>query len=222
MPRVGLLEAADHPQRGRLAAPRRAEQAEELAFRDVEGKVVDRGDVSEQLGNALESNVDLGHVLTLPAPRRRHAPISGGRSYHPFGGVEQPSTAEPSSHGYTHRAVRAVQLRRASSIARARRRRRFRPCAVASRREARERGDQEQRHATDQDQPHGQSPVDQGDRECAARHERAPQVHQQHGLAVPVSDVDQPVVDVLLVGVRDPLAAPRPPNDRERRRRGRG
>ena len=40
--RVGLLEAGDHAQRGRLAAPRRAEQREELAPPDLDRHVVDR------------------------------------------------------------------------------------------------------------------------------------------------------------------------------------
>ena len=38
-----LLEARDHPQRRRLAAPRRPEQREELAALDREVEVVDRG-----------------------------------------------------------------------------------------------------------------------------------------------------------------------------------
>ena len=47
--------------------------------------------------------------------------------------------------------------------------------------------------------------VDQPDRERARADQRAPQVHQQHGAAVAVPDVHQPMVDVLLVGVADAL-----------------
>ena len=43
----------------------------------------------------------------------------------------------------------------------------------------------------------------------------APQVHQQDGPTVAVPDVHQPVVDVLLVRVPDPLPSPRPAHDRQ-------
>ena len=43
------LEAADHPQRGRLAAARRTEQREELAGADLERDAVDRPDLAESL-----------------------------------------------------------------------------------------------------------------------------------------------------------------------------
>ena len=56
-PAVGMLEAADHAQRRRLAAARRAEHREELAALDLERQVVDRGDVVEALGDALEADV---------------------------------------------------------------------------------------------------------------------------------------------------------------------
>ena len=88
-----ILEAADHPERGGLAAPRRAQHAEELALGDIEGKVVHRGHVSEQLGDTFEAYVDLGHVPNplCRRPRRAMFPRSGG-DYHPIGGhFEQPS-----------------------------------------------------------------------------------------------------------------------------------
>jgi hypothetical protein len=53
----GLLEAADHPQRRRLAAARRAEQGEELAFRDPQAEVVDRDRLLEDLRDRLEPYV---------------------------------------------------------------------------------------------------------------------------------------------------------------------
>ena len=56
-----LLEAADHPQRGRLAAAGRAEQAEELAVHDLEVDVVDREDVAEGLRDLDQPNVDVLH-----------------------------------------------------------------------------------------------------------------------------------------------------------------
>ena len=43
------LEAADHPQRGRLAAARRTEQREEFAGGDLERDAVDRPDLAESL-----------------------------------------------------------------------------------------------------------------------------------------------------------------------------
>ena len=55
-PRVGPLEAGDHPQRRRLAAAGRAEQREELAAADLERHVVDGRDVVERLAHALEDD----------------------------------------------------------------------------------------------------------------------------------------------------------------------
>ncbi len=43
------LEAADHPQRGRLAAARRPEEREELTREDVEIDAVDRDLITEAL-----------------------------------------------------------------------------------------------------------------------------------------------------------------------------
>ncbi len=57
-----ILEPGDHPQRGRLAAARRAEQHEELAVGDLERQVVDRDDVAEALGHMVEH--DPGHAAT--------------------------------------------------------------------------------------------------------------------------------------------------------------
>ena len=57
-PAVGLLEAADHPQRGRLAAARRAEQREERARGDLERQVVDRQHVAEPLRDVRQAHVE--------------------------------------------------------------------------------------------------------------------------------------------------------------------
>ncbi len=54
---VGRLEPGDHPQGGRLAGARRAEQGEELPAGDREVDAVDRHDVAEHLANALEPHV---------------------------------------------------------------------------------------------------------------------------------------------------------------------
>ena len=48
-----------------------------------------------------------------------------------------------------------------------------------------------------------------------AETKRAPQVHQQHRLSVPVPELHEPVMQVLLVGMADPLTSPRPANDRQ-------
>ena len=61
--RGGVLEPADHPQGRGLAAARRAEHREELAGRDIEGKVVDRHDIlTEALGDMLQPDIELGHL----------------------------------------------------------------------------------------------------------------------------------------------------------------
>ena len=57
-----LLEAADHPQRRRLAAARRAEHREERAARDLDRDPVDRDRVVEPLDDVLETNVRCGTV----------------------------------------------------------------------------------------------------------------------------------------------------------------
>ena len=60
-----LLEAADHPQRGGLAAAGRAEQAEELAVVDLEVDVVDGEHLPVSLRDLDESNVDARHGQEL-------------------------------------------------------------------------------------------------------------------------------------------------------------
>jgi hypothetical protein len=55
----GQLEPGDHAQRGRLAAARRPEQAEELAVAHGEGRVLHRDEVGERLVQVLDA--DLGH-----------------------------------------------------------------------------------------------------------------------------------------------------------------
>ena len=57
-----LLEAADHPQRRRLATPRRAEQREERAAGDLDRDPVDRDRIVEALDDILETNVRRGTV----------------------------------------------------------------------------------------------------------------------------------------------------------------
>ena len=73
-PEGRILEAADHAERGRLPATRRPQEAEELALRDVEGQVVDGGDIPEELGDALQPNVDLGHGNLLQGSARSRRP----------------------------------------------------------------------------------------------------------------------------------------------------
>ncbi len=67
-----VLEPADHPQRRRLAAARRAEQREERALRDLEVERVDGDHVAEALGHAVERDV-------RARPPRRRRPTSGHR-----------------------------------------------------------------------------------------------------------------------------------------------
>ena len=83
-PDVGCLEAADHPQGRRLAAARRAEEAEELAGLDLEVDVVDRHGLAEALDHVHEPDVDGGHVRSVllrsaaadGGPGRRAPPAS--------------------------------------------------------------------------------------------------------------------------------------------------
>ncbi len=56
-PGVRLLEAADHPQRRRLAAARRTEQREERARGDLQREVVDGDHVVEALAHAEQADV---------------------------------------------------------------------------------------------------------------------------------------------------------------------
>src|SRR5262249_9176729 len=65
-----LLEAADHPQRRRLAAARGAEQGEEAAALDLKRAVVDGKALVEALGDSIQPDVgrpDLSRDLV-----RRH------------------------------------------------------------------------------------------------------------------------------------------------------
>ena len=64
---VGLLEAADHPQRRRLAAAGRAEQREERAGRDLDGDAVHGDRVVEALDDPLQLDVaSRGHRAPPP------------------------------------------------------------------------------------------------------------------------------------------------------------
>ena len=53
---VRAVEAAEDPQRGRLAAPRRPEQRDQLALLDLEIEPGERGHSREVALNAFESN----------------------------------------------------------------------------------------------------------------------------------------------------------------------
>ena len=59
--RGGLLEPADHPEGGRLAAAGRPEEGEELAVLDLEVDVVDGGGFAEALDDIDETHIDSGH-----------------------------------------------------------------------------------------------------------------------------------------------------------------
>ena len=63
---VRLLEAADHAQRRRLAAARRAEQREEAAVLDLEREVVDGDHAVELLRDAFQADVGDGHESPVP------------------------------------------------------------------------------------------------------------------------------------------------------------
>ena len=67
--RIGLLEAGDQAQRGRLARARRAEEREELAAPDVQGNGVDRRDAAEPARELDEPHV--GRGVTRAGLRRR-------------------------------------------------------------------------------------------------------------------------------------------------------
>ena len=62
-----VLQAGDHPQRGRLAAARRADEDHELAVLDVEVHVLDGlGAVGVALGDVVQ--LDVGHAGGPPIP----------------------------------------------------------------------------------------------------------------------------------------------------------
>ena len=65
-PDVGSSKPADHPERRRLAAAGRSEQAEELAVAHLEVDVIDGDRVAELLDHIDEPDVDLSHSRVLP------------------------------------------------------------------------------------------------------------------------------------------------------------
>ena len=65
-----LLQAGDHAERRRLAAARRADQADDLARRRRERKVVDGDGVAIAVGDAVEDDVHA--VLDYHGRGRRH------------------------------------------------------------------------------------------------------------------------------------------------------
>jgi hypothetical protein len=60
---IGRLEPGNDPQRRRLAAARRAQQRIELARFDLQGNVIDGGDIPERLGYVFENEVG-GSLVT--------------------------------------------------------------------------------------------------------------------------------------------------------------
>jgi hypothetical protein len=68
-----VLEAADHPQRGRLAAAGGSEQRIERPARDLEVERVDRGHVPKSLCDPLQADVGLSvhRRRTLQNAQRR-------------------------------------------------------------------------------------------------------------------------------------------------------
>ena len=54
------LEAAEHAQQRGLAAARRSQQTKDLALIDVEAHVIDRLEITEGLGDALDPHVGRG------------------------------------------------------------------------------------------------------------------------------------------------------------------
>ena len=73
-----VLEAADHPEGGRLAAAGRTEHGEEAAAPDVERDLVDGGDVLESLRQVDEADVDVG--LGRRCGRHRTCPHAASRT----------------------------------------------------------------------------------------------------------------------------------------------
>ena len=71
--RRGTLETGDHAQRRRLAAARRAEQADDLAGRHGEIDIPDGDEVAELLGDLAYVNGRHGYFFTVPkvTPRSR-------------------------------------------------------------------------------------------------------------------------------------------------------
>jgi hypothetical protein len=78
-PRRRLLEPGDHPQAGRLARPRRAQEGEELAWLDVERDAVDGNDLAEALHHLDQADGRLGRFPLLGhvvhANRLGHPPL---------------------------------------------------------------------------------------------------------------------------------------------------
>ncbi len=72
--RVSPGEAGDDAQQGRLSAAAGADQSDEFTRRDVEGDVVDGGDVAEGLGDIPETQV---RHATSPVGGRQPCPWVG-------------------------------------------------------------------------------------------------------------------------------------------------
>ena len=92
-----LLEPADHPERGRLAAAGRAEEAEELAVTDLEVDLVDRHLVAELLDDIDETDVDLRHRVLPQHGVASDRPRSAGLGDR--GNAEPTDLLRPSSAG---------------------------------------------------------------------------------------------------------------------------
>ena len=78
LPGVGAIEAADDLEERRLAGPVRADDADQLAGRHVEGDVAVRGDASEPLGDARDG--EQAHDVDPAAGRRLNRSPTQGSS----------------------------------------------------------------------------------------------------------------------------------------------
>jgi hypothetical protein len=74
-----LLEAGDHAQRRRLAAPGRPEQREELALVDLQRETIHRHELPEAFGDPRQFD---GHAA--PGIPRLLRPLPGASLFQPF------------------------------------------------------------------------------------------------------------------------------------------
>ena len=73
VPAVGRSKPGDHPERGRLAAARRAEEGHELAAFGGQVEVLDRGHVAEPLLDPVEFQEGHGVLVSLAGAGDRDA-----------------------------------------------------------------------------------------------------------------------------------------------------
>ena len=216
-----------------LPQPEGPSMREELPFFDVERKVVHRGHVTEQLRDALQAHVDL--LRHAPPPYLRPTHLNARRG----DGASSPVPASHAASGSDmhHRplvrngqgagfVLIPVHAGHAAEVA---------PCAAGVPPagpssltpppvQRRERRHEEQHEAP----PAGSRPtvvaaVDRAPRRGRCR--RSSALHRyisRTARAVAVPDLHQPVVDVLLVGVADPLSPPGAPRRPRAPHRGTG